>query len=246
MVKMVEFENVQGYMLRGFLDLPEGASEIVVMLHGFTGNRTEHNGHFRNLSRMLAKEGMASLRMDYNCNGESDGEFGDFIFETAVDDAYRMIDYAKKVEGIKRVYLLGFSMGGAIASIVANNEDIYKLILWSPAGSMVEHAHDHYDKPRKLPNGNAYFVGFEFSKKFVDSIDKYNMYQNTKNYTNGVFIVHGDKDLSVDVSCSYRYKEEFANSSLHVVEGSGHGYDAYEHLHELYDVTMEYILSTRK
>ena len=245
MVQAIEFKNKQGLMLRGFLDLPEGAKEIVVMLHGFTGNKTEHNGHFRTVSRMLSKIGVASLRMDYDCNGESDGEFGDFIFENAVSDSKEMIKYAKNIKGIEKVYLLGFSMGGAIASIIASNEDIYKLILWSPAGNMVTLAHNHYNNPPKLANGNAYFMGFEFSKKFVDSIDKFDMYQNTKNYTNGVMIIQGDKDLSVDPKCAYRYKDEFKDSILHIIEGSGHGYDAYDHLHKLYDLTVEYIESTR-
>ena len=247
MIKMVEFENKQGLMLRGFLDVPTDAKEIVVMLHGFTGNKTEHNGHFRTLSRMLSKIGVASLRMDYDCNGESDGEFRDFIFENAVEDSKLMIEYAKKIKGIERIYLLGFSMGGAIASLIANDKDIYKLILWSPAGEMREHAHQHYDNAKvRTPNGDAYFMGFEFSKKFVDSIDKFDMYQNTKNFTNGTLIIQGDKDLSVDPKCSYRYKNEFKNSTLHIVEGSGHGYDAYEHLHKLYDLTIDYIQSTRK
>ena len=246
MIKMIEFENKQGLMLRGFLDIPDGAKEIVVMLHGFTGNKTEHNGHFRTLSRMLSKIGVASLRMDYDCNGESDGEFGDFIFENAVEDSKLMIEYAKKIKGIEKVYLLGFSMGGAIASIIADDKDIYKLILWSPAGEMVEHAHQAYDRWRRIPNGNAYTSGFELSKKFVDSIDKFNMYQNTKNYTNGVLIIQGDKDLSVSPECSYRYKNEFKNSTIHIIEGAGHGYDGYEQLHALYDLTIDYVQATRK
>ena len=247
MVKMVEFKNEQGLMLRGFLHMPENAKEIVVMLHGFTGNRTEHNGHFRTLSRMLEKIGVASLRMDYDCNGESDGEFRDFIFENAVSDSKLMLKYAHEIKGIEKVYLLGFSMGGAIASLIANDKDVYKLILWSPAGEMKEHAHQHFDNAKvRTPNGDAYFLGFEFSKNFVNSIDKFDMYQNTKNYTNGVFIVQGSKDLSVDPRCSYRYKNEFANSSIEIIDGAGHGYDAYEHLHKLYDLTIDYIQSTRK
>ena len=44
-VSAIEIKNCKGFVLRGFLHLPESASEIVVMLHGFTGNKTEHAGH---------------------------------------------------------------------------------------------------------------------------------------------------------------------------------------------------------
>ena len=58
MTKHVEIVNVKGFVLRGYLELPENAKRIVCMFHGFTGNKTEHNGHYRNLARLLAKEGI--------------------------------------------------------------------------------------------------------------------------------------------------------------------------------------------
>ena len=61
MLKAIEIDNIKGFKLRGFLHLPEGAKELVVMLHGFTGNKTEHGGHFRNLSRRLEKINVASI-----------------------------------------------------------------------------------------------------------------------------------------------------------------------------------------
>ena len=34
MIKHVEIENVKGFILRGYLDLPENAKKIVVFFHG--------------------------------------------------------------------------------------------------------------------------------------------------------------------------------------------------------------------
>ncbi len=243
MIKFVEIENNRDFILRGLLDLPEGAKEIVVMLHGYTGNRTEHNGHFRTLSRMLSKNKIASLRMDYHGNGESDGEFSDFIFEDAVDDAKRMLSYAKEIPGIEKVDLLGFSMGGAISSLIAN-DDLNKLVLWSPAGTMKMTAHNSYDKWVRLPNGNAYAMGFQLNKKFVDSIDKFDFYSNN-NFHKETLLVHGTKDLAVNPDCSRKYHELFTNSTIHFIEGAGHGYDAYEQANELYNVTVDF-LTNRK
>ena len=242
MVKAIEFKNKHGFMLRGFLDLPDKAEAIVVFLHGFTGNKTEHAGHFRNFSRVLSKNGVASMRMDYHGNGESDGEFYDFRFDWAVEDAYLMLEEARKINGIKKVYLLGFSLGGAIASIVANDDCVDKLVLWSPAGSMVEHAEAYYKNHKHLPNGNAYMAGFELSYKFVETIEKYDMFQGTKNFTKEVCICHGEKDLSVDISLSMRYNEEYMNSEFHKILGAGHGYDQVEERDALYDYSLKFLL----
>jgi len=241
MVKEIEFENSHGFILRGYLDLPENADTIVVFLHGFTGNKTEHAGHFRNLSRILSKNGIASMRMDYHGNGESDGEFYDFRFDWAIEDAELMIMKAHEIKGIKKVYLLGFSLGGAIASVIANDKIIDKLILWSPAGSMVEHAEQYYERNPKLPNGNAFMGGFELSKMFVDTIKKYDMYQGTKNFTKPVCIIHGEKDISVDISLSVRYNNEYVNSTFHIVNGAGHGYNDADQRDDLYATTLEFI-----
>lgn len=239
-VSAIEILNCNGFVLRGFLHLPNNAKEIVVMLHGFTGNKTEHAGHFRNLSRRLEKIGIASMRLDYHGNGESDGEFSDFVFEYALDDALRMIDYAKKIKGIEKVHLLGFSMGGAISSLVVSDE-IDKLILWSPAGTMNTIANRVLVSWRTLENGNYYVPGFEMSPKFITSINKFSMYQNCDNIKNQTIIIQGTKDLSVLPEVSKKYNELIKGSEIHFIEDAGHGYDSYEQKEELYKLTIDFI-----
>lgn len=239
MIKAIEIENVKGFTLRGFLHLPEGAKEVVVMLHGFTGNKTEHGGHFRNLSRRLEKMNIASIRMDYHGNGESDGEFSDFIFEDAMDDGRRIIEYASRIGGIEKVHLLGFSMGGAISSLIVDDK-INKLVLWSPAGGMNTIATRVVKGWRPLENGNYFIPGFEISTKFIDSINKFTMYQNCANINNETLIVQGNKDVTVTPDLAEKYNREIKNSKLIFIEGAGHGYDAYEQKEELYKVTLDF------
>lgn len=241
MIKHVEIENKNGMILRGYLHLPENAKQIVVFFHGFTGNKTEHNGHFRNLARMLEKENVASLRMDYHGNGESDGEFTDFNFDVLLDDAQRMIEFAKNVQGIESVAILGFSLGGAVASLSANDENCDKLVLISPAGCMPTTANNAYTNARKLENGNAYFSGFEMSEEFVKSIEGKDMYANCDNFNKKVLVIHGTKDLSVSNLYGVRYSVAYSNSRLVLIEGSGHGYDTYEQKNEMYKHVIEFL-----
>lgn len=241
MTKHVEIENIKGFILRGYLELPEGAKRIVCMFHGFTGNKTEHNGHYRNIARQLAQKGVASLRMDYHGNGESDGEFYDFSYIDTLDDAKRIIDFAKNIEGIEEVCILGFSYGGAVASVVANDENCEKLVLISAAANMPDLAVKKLDTWRKLENGNLYSLGFEMSPKFVEEIRNENMYANTKNFSKKVLVIQARNDQAVPYIYGVRYAVSYKNSTLHIVKDAGHGYDSLENATELYTKVVGFL-----
>lgn len=241
MTKHVEIENIKGFILRGYLELPENAKRIVCMFHGFTGNKTEHNGHFRTLARLLAKKGVASIRMDYHGNGESDGEFYDFSYNDTLDDAKRIIEYAKNVEGIEEVCILGFSYGGAIASMVANDDNCEKLVLISAAANMPQLAMNKLNTWRKLENGNLYSLGFEMSPKFVEEIKDADMYENTKNFNKKVLVIQARNDQAVPYIYGVRYAVSYKNSTLHLVKEAGHGYDSLENANELYNKVVEFL-----
>lgn len=241
MIKHVEIENVKGFILRGYLHLPENAKKIVVMYHGFTGNKTEHNGHFRNLSRLLYKEGIASIRLDYHGNGESDGEFSDFTFIDAYDDAKRILEYARNIKGIEKVAILGFSFGGGLAGLIANDENCDQLVLISAAANMPELAEKKFATWRKLENGNYYSSGFELSQYFADGLLGRDMYENTQNFTKEVLVIQARDDLAVPYMFGVKYAVSYKNARLHIVKNSGHGYDSLENAQELYSETVKFL-----
>ena len=244
MLKHIEIKNKEGRILRGYLTLPEEFNgDLVLMYHGFTGNKTEHAGHFRNLSRLLAAEKIASLRMDFSGNGESDGEFSDFTFDTLIAEANLMLDYAKTISDVKRVMLLGFSMGGAVAAMVAAKryQEIDKMVLWSPAGNILEKIKKAFESGIKLENGNVMMGTFELSKAMVESVNRYDVYQGIENFKKPVLIIHGRKDLAVNYLISAIYSVRFFNSHLFYLNEAGHGYDSLADREELYQRTLEFL-----
>ena len=241
MIKHVEILNNQGNTLRGYLNIPDGANHIVVMYHGYTGNKTEHNGFFRTMSRELAKLNIASLRMDYGCNGESDGEFKDFTFDQAINDSKLMIDYASEVENITKVSLLGFSMGGAIAALVCNYKTIAGVLLWSPAGELAKNLRYRFDVSPKLENGNVYSPGFELNENLITTMEKFDFYSEAPKFKNPVFIIHGTNDKSVDYLKGVEYSVKFPNANIHLVDKSGHGYDDFQSANELITRSIKFL-----
>nr|MCU0908012.1 hypothetical protein [Paracoccaceae bacterium] len=77
----------------GTLETPAGdPAPVVLLFHGFTGSRDElpvantDEGVFARTARLLAEQGIASLRIDFRGSGESPGDFADTTFEGQVAD----------------------------------------------------------------------------------------------------------------------------------------------------------------
>lgn len=243
MVKHVEIVNKDGRILRGYHHDPMNwKGDIVVFFHGFTGNKTEHDHHFRNMARLLEEKGVASLRMDFSGNGESDGTFADFTVDTMLPEAVQMLEYAKSLKGFKRLFVLGFSMGGAVASTMSSRfpKDIDRLVLWSAAGDMGKHITDRFEQGEKNERGNVGYI-FELSKEMYESAKKWNPMEGIEKFEGEVLIINGRLDKAVDPLFGSRYAVSYKNSHLYYIDGAGHGYDDPTQYTKLYNLTLEFI-----
>lgn len=227
MIKFAETVN-EGYTLRGILSEVENSKGLVVMFHGFTGHMNENGYLFKELATQLAEHGFSSVRFDYRGNGISDGRFNEMTFNTVLSDARAMVKYALNLKINEKVIILGFSMGGAAASMVAKEfEDVLeKLVLLSPAASMMTTVVGRY---RNNPNVNWYdennvdMGGYLMSKAFIDSFDDLDLYQNT-NLNVPVIIIHGEKDLAVPIEYGRKYAQLYPNCEFYMVPESEHCY----------------------
>jgi pimeloyl-ACP methyl ester carboxylesterase len=225
MIKFAETIS-DGYTLRGILNEVENSKGLVVMFHGFTGHMNENGYLFKELSTQLAEHGFSSIRFDYRGNGISDGRFNEMTFDTVLADARNIVKYAKSLNINEKLIILGFSMGGAAASMVAKEfeEDLEKLVLLAPAASMMTSVVGRY---RNNPNviwydeNNIDMGGYLMSKAFIDSFDDLDLYQNT-NLNVPVIIIHGEKDMAVPVEYGKKYSELYPNCEFYMVPESEH------------------------
>ena len=122
------------------------------------------------------------------------------------------------------------------------SDEIHKVVLWSPAGNMVELMNRHFEKEgNKLENGNVQYGSFELAKEMYETIQKWKTYEGLDNFKGKVMIIQGKKDLSVPYLFAARYAVSYKNSHLYYVDGAGHGYDAPEHSSKLYNLTVEFL-----
>lgn len=225
MIKYAETQN-NGFTLRGLLNEVENSKGLVVMFHGFTGHMNENGYLFKELSTILAEHGFSSLRFDFMGSGISDGRFSDMTFLTELSDARAILNYAKSLKINDKIIILGFSMGGAVASMVAKEfeADLEKLVLLAPAGSMMTTVVGRY---RNNPNvtwydeNNIDMGGYLMSKKFVECFDDLDLYQNT-DLNVPVIIIHGENDMSVPLEYGKKYANMYPNCEFYVVPESEH------------------------
>lgn len=116
---------------------------IVIFLNGFAGDRKEElvadstEYIWERVSRVLAEQGFAALRVDFRGSGDSDGEFTMASFTTQIEDCIAMLDFISfqlrsRVDW-KNIGLIGFSQGGLVAACTAARDDrVDSLCLWSP------------------------------------------------------------------------------------------------------------------
>jgi len=145
--KTVDF-TVDGQKVVGTLNIPDGATKppVVLLLHGFTGSRNEleipavKEGIFARAAKAWADKGIASLRIDFRGNGESEGKFEDMTMEGLVADADAALDFlaASSEVDSENMAVVGWSMGGAVGAALAgqSEHDLASATLWAPGSNM--------------------------------------------------------------------------------------------------------------
>ncbi|HEY5560939.1 MAG TPA: alpha/beta hydrolase [Clostridiaceae bacterium] len=252
MQKTIEIES-RNLRLRGMLHIPnniKGRVPIVIMFHGFCGNKMGPHFIFVKLSRLLECNGIASIRFDFAGSGESDGDFIDMTLSSELEDANNILNYAKTLEFVDKdkIGIVGLSMGGAIASMLAGdrNKDISTMCLWAPAGNMQEiildkhFIGDNHENFRK----QGYFdvEGLLLGTGFVDNTIKLDIYKKSEVYDKKSLIIHGDRDDIVLLSASEKYIDIFGDKSqLKIISGSNHTFDKYEWEKEVLDSTFGFL-----
>lgn len=132
-ITLVEFPDAAGHLLRGILTKPDKATRATLMLHGFERNASVEP-KFKRLADLLSTMGVASLRLDYEGCGLSDGEFSHFTIASSVE-AIVSAEGAMNARGLDPYGVVGHSVSGAsIAEIVHQGKSPFqKIVLIAPA-----------------------------------------------------------------------------------------------------------------
>lgn len=130
------FLDVHGNRLIGVLHLPSGSlrGPAVLINHGYAGSKVGSQRLYVEIAEELAMRGIATLRLDFRGCGDSEGVFFHATIDDLVNDAVSGFQFLEGCKAVDpgRVGILGASLGGAIAALVAQRiPTVRSLAMWA-------------------------------------------------------------------------------------------------------------------
>lgn len=243
-MKEIEIKR-DGLILRGIYQDFGKDRPLMIICHGFTASYH----HFDPFFPMLEKQKISYLAFDFNGHGKSDGNFTDMNVFNEIEDGIKVLEYVKTLK-YSKLFLLGHSQGGVVASMLAGYyKDIFDgLILMAPAATLKDDAikgtlmGTSYD-PNHIPDTvtparhSDYVVGGHYFR----IAQLLPIYEVAKEYTGPVCIIHGNKDTVVDKKASVKYDDCYKNSILHIIVGEDHSMTI--HTNDDYRIVLDFIKS---
>ncbi|ACO45884.1 alpha/beta fold hydrolase [Deinococcus deserti] len=244
---MEEFAQftVDSQRLYGMLHTPDGTPPAsgwpsVVLLHGFTGHRVEPHRNFVLFSRLLASSGVASLRFDFRGSGESQGDFSEMTVSREVQDTVAAFEYMRRQPRLdpERVMLLGFSMGGLVASLSLAQVRPHRLALWAPALPELWLAHL---RGGYVPGTITDMNGWPLGREFLMEVTRARPLEAAAAWGGVAHVFHGDADQTCPPQWGVRYAEALGCDATGI-PGAGHTFDSLQAVEQLHRVTARFFM----
>lgn len=200
---------------------------LVILMHGFMANKAMQP--LKGLANALEKEGIASLRFDFDGHGSSEGKFKDMTVLTEMADARVVYNYALTFGFVDRIAFAGHSMGGVVAGMLAGElgaDKVAALVQLAPAAVLKDDALSgvlmgrHYD-PVNPPETLTVFF-HKVGKAFFQVAQSLPIYETSSRYDGPVCLIHGTEDRVVPYRYSEQYDALYKDSVLHLLKGENH------------------------
>ncbi|MEJ0000895.1 MAG: alpha/beta hydrolase [Verrucomicrobiota bacterium] len=109
---------------------------LVILCHGFTGQKIESGRLFVQTARALQAAGLSALRFDFMGSGDSSGAFNQMTPNTQIRDTLDILAWGRR--RYRKVALLGLSFGGATVICAAGQARRAPdaLLTWSSVPSL--------------------------------------------------------------------------------------------------------------
>lgn len=228
---------VAGTTLDANIHKPKSASPTspvpaVVLTHGFGGNRNELRYMFVWLAAELARQGIATLRIDCRGFGTTGGALSKTNIETYTEDVCAGFDFLASQPDVdaSRIAFLGLSMGGLASALAAGARPTKALCLWeAPFNPLfgIMRAQNALIDATNLDRRNAGFnvFGTELGTQWVRAFETLDIPARLSSYEGASLIVHGTADLVVPLETVASWQVALKQKpQVVIIPGADHGF----------------------
>lgn len=225
----------------------------MLFLHGLTGQRMEAHFMFVRAARLLAASGLASLRFDFGGSGESDGEFEDMSPLTELADAHAALSWLtrQKLVDAERIGVVGMSMGGCVAGMLAGDERVRALALWAAVADLspiLQAAAPVAARVQLRRKGYIEYGAFKLGGRFIEDASKTDPLLGVADSEADVLIMHGTADQVVPFEHANMFegaarsrRHTGAKCALKLISGATHTFDTVAHQEEVVSRTVAWM-----
>jgi len=216
------------------------SKKIVILCHGFTGNKCEDRRLFVEAAREIQIQGHNALRFDFYGSGDSEGDFADTRISTNIQNLHDVIQWARE-QGFEHIAILGISMGAATAILTVTTEPVDVLILWSSVPSTKDLIFQHVGvSQHDVAEKSIYeYDGWEIKKEFATDALGFDIQKELAAITIPKLILQGTADAPLFT----RGFEEFRDcvrppaDFMHIMD-AGHTYQNPHHRRQVIRQTV--------
>lgn len=194
------------------LELDHPTKPVIITIHGF-GRRTQHE--FDNLALWGKQDGFDIVQFDmYDLFNEKDCNWMNWVQRAKIQ-----VDQYYKQNRV--IYLVGFSMGGVIASYLAATTPVKKLILIAPAFQYlhIESITDTITKSAMSLLSNEKKEEVQLPRSFYTAFSE--LIKNLKKYISQVqcpvLFLHGDEDEVISTKSSLNAFEKIPHDQKKLI-----------------------------
>ncbi|MGD2269531.1 MAG: bifunctional alpha/beta hydrolase/OsmC family protein, partial [Desulfobacterales bacterium] len=191
------------------LDLPVDSRPLAYAIFAHCFTCTKNIKATANISRALAREGIAVFRFDFTGLGESEGDFADTNFSSNVDDLVAAAEFLAAEFEAPRI-LIGHSLGGAailqaapkipssvaVATIGAPSDPSHVMRAMGPFKEKIETD----GEAEVMLAGRA----FKIKKQFIQDLEMTHMRDTIQNLKKSLVVFHSPLDQTVGIENAAR------------------------------------------
>lgn len=235
-----EQDGIPAHEVVGTLTLPTGVDgpvPAVVMLHGTGSNRHEAGNGYDVAAPLMAKAGLASLRIDFMGFGDSTASDVDYSPTSASIDAKAAADHLAALEAVDgdAIGIMGWSQGGMNAMLAAAAyPDTFKAVVtWAGATGMKG---GDFAERHETARKNGYTVTeydwrdpVRVGLRWYDDMAAVNVLEKVAGYPGPILAIQGAEDVVVVPETAGKIVEASTNSAskTHMIEGCDHTFNVF-------------------